>query len=276
MLENQLEETVAEKNELIEQKYKIMAAREKVELIRENLQNRIWDDYNLTLANAEKLRGEFSFQAGTREIEEIKGDIADMGPVNPNAIEDFARISSRLESLRTQRDDLVRAGEDLQVVIRTLLGDMKDCFLEKFDQINQNFNTVFTQLFGGGHAEVTLMQDAGEDVMECGIEISAEPPGKKLQSLSLLSGGERALTAIALMFSMLHINPSPICLLDEIDAALDEANVVRFSEYLKALSMGLQFIVITHRKPTMAACDTLYGIAMQQKGVSEVVSVQLN
>lgn len=275
-LENRMEELIAEKSNLIEQKYKIMAAREKAELIRDNMHTKIWDDYGLTLANAEQLRGEFSFQAALKEIEEIKGSIAEMGPVNPNAIEDYARVSGRLESLQTQRNDLVRAGDDLQVVIQSLLGDMQERFLEKFEQINMNFNTVFTQLFGGGHAEVSLIQENGEDVMECGIEISAEPPGKKLQSLTLLSGGEMALTAIALLFAMLRINPSPVCLLDEIDAPLDEVNVVRFSEYLKALSMGLQFIVITHRKPTMAACDTLYGIAMQRKGVSEVVSVQLN
>lgn len=275
-LETELEAVVSEKSDLIEQKYKIIANKEKIELMRDNLQNKIWDDYALTLANAEKLRGEFSYQTGTREIEEIRQEIAAMGPVNPNAIEDFARVSGRLESLRVQKNDLIKAGEDLQLVIQSLLGDMKDCFLEKFDQINQHFNEVFTQLFGGGHAEVSLVSEGDADVMECGIEISAEPPGKKLQSLTLLSGGEKALTAIALLFAMLRINPSPVCLLDEIDAPLDEANVVRFSEYLKALSVGLQFIVITHRKPTMAACDSLYGIAMHQKGVSEVVSVQLN
>ncbi|MPN12670.1 Chromosome partition protein Smc [bioreactor metagenome] len=213
---------------------------------------------------------------GTREIDEIKEEIASMGPVNPNAIEDYARVSERLEHLKVQRDDLVKAGEDLKVVIESLLGDMKDCFLEKFDQINTNFSEVFSQLFGGGHAEVLLVGDKETDVMDCGIDIIAEPPGKKLQNLNLLSGGEKALTAIALLFAMLHINPSPVCLLDEIDAPLDEANVVRFSEYLKALSESLQFIVITHRKPTMAACDSLYGIAMHQKGVSEVVSVELS
>jgi chromosome segregation protein len=264
------------KSALIEQKYKIVANIEKTELIRENLQNKIWDDYALTFANAEKLKGDFSYMNGTREIEEIKEEIASMGPVNPNAIEDYARVSERLEHMTVQRDDLVQAGEDLKVVIESLLGDMKDCFLQKFEQINTNFAEVFGQLFGGGHAEVLLVGDKENDIMDCGIEIIAEPPGKKLQSISLLSGGEKALTAIALLFAMLHINPSPVCLLDEIDAPLDEANVIRFSEYLKMLSSGLQFIVITHRKPTMAACDSLYGIAMHRKGVSEVVSVELS
>ncbi len=272
----ELEEANERKGILIEQKYKIVANIEKTELIRENLQNKIWDDYALTFANAEKLKGDFSYMNGTREIEEIKEEIASMGPVNPNAIEDYARVSERHEHLIVQRDDLVQAGEDLKVVIESLLGDMKDCFLQKFEQINTNFADVFGQLFGGGHAEVLLVGDQGSDVMDCGIDIIAEPPGKKLQSISLLSGGEKALTAIALLFAMLHINPSPVCLLDEIDAPLDEANVIRFSEYLKMLSSGLQFIVITHRKPTMAVCDSLYGIAMHHKGVSEVVSVELS
>jgi len=275
-LETRLEKAGERKSGLIEMKYKIIANIEKTELIRENLENKIWDDYALTYANAQNLRGDFSYMNGTREIEEIKADISAMGPVNPNAIEDYSRVSERLDHLCIQRDDLIRAGEDLQVVIQSLLGDMKECFLEKFDKINANFSEVFSQLFGGGHAEVLLMGDKDSDIMETGIEIIAEPPGKKLQNISLLSGGEKALTAIALLFAMLHINPSPVCLLDEIDAPLDEANVVRFSEYLKALSSGLQFIVITHRKPTMAVCDTLYGIAMHQKGVSEVVSVELN
>lgn len=275
-LESGLEVAILNKNDLIELKYKIIANIEKIELIKENLQNKIWDDYGLTYANAEKLKGEFSYQTGTREIEEIKEEIAAMGAVNPNAIEDYARVSERLNHLLLQKNDLVKAGEDLRIVIQSLLGDMKTCFLEKFELINKNFQYVFQQLFGGGHAEVLLDSEASEDVMDCGIDIIAEPPGKKLQNLNLLSGGERALTAIALLFAMLDINPSPVCLLDEIDAPLDEANVVRFSEYLKTLSVGLQFIVITHRKPTMAACDTLYGIAMHQKGVSEVVSVSLS
>ncbi len=157
-------------------------------------------------------------------------------------------------------------------MIDGLLSGMKESFREKFAQINENFQRTFHDLFGGGHARLEL-EDG--DIMECGVEIIAEPPGKKLQNISLLSGGEKALTAIALLFAMLDINPSPICLLDEIDAPLDDANVIRFSEYLKSLSAELQFIVITHRKPSMAICDTLYGVAMQEKGVSDIVSVQL-
>ncbi|MEG2519820.1 MAG: hypothetical protein RSA86_00580, partial [Christensenellaceae bacterium] len=262
------------KNELIEQKYKMIAAKEKMEMTKESHQNKMWDDYGLTYANALALKTEFTYQNSVKEIDEIREKMRNLGPVNPNAIEDFARVKERYDNLILQRDDLVSAGEDLKIVIDNLLSGMKESFKEKFALINENFMHVFKELFGGGHAELELLDDG--DIMECGVEIIAEPPGKKLQNISLLSGGEKALTAIALLFAMLDINPSPICLLDEIDAPLDDANVIRFSDYLKKLSEDLQFILITHRKPSMAICDTLYGIAMQEKGVSDIVSVKLN
>ena len=207
-----------------------------------------------------------------REIDEIRERIREMGAVNPNAIEDYTRVRERYDNLVLQREDLTAAGNDLQIVINGLLSGMKESFREKFAMINENFQKTFHDLFGGGYAQLELGEG---DIMECGVEIIAEPPGKKLQNIGLLSGGEKALTAIALLFAMLNINPSPICLLDEIDAPLDDANVIRFSEYLQTLSKELQFIVITHRKPSMAICDTLYGIAMQEKGVSDIVSVEL-
>ncbi len=269
------EELNAHKNLLIEQKYKLIAGKEKTELARENMQAKIWDDYALTYANAAAYReDDFAYQTSVKQIEEIKEAIRGMGSVNPNAIEDYARVRERYDNLTVQRADLTRAGEDLQVVINNLLEGMKKSFGEKFALINSNFTRVFRELFGGGNAQLELLSDG--DIMECGIEIIAEPPGKKLQSISLLSGGEKALTAIALLFSMLSINPSPVCLLDEIDAPLDDANVIRLSDYLTRLSKELQFIVITHRKPTMAICNTLYGIAMHEKGVSDIVSVKLN
>ncbi len=267
-------ELAAQKDSLIELKYKYIANREKLELSRENYQTKLWDDYGLTYANALPFKQEFPYQASVKEIDEIKECIRDMGAVNPNAIEDYTRVKERYDGLTVQREDLIAAGRDLQVVIDDLLSGMKESFREKFALINENFQKTFQELFGGGYAALEL-DDSG-DIMECGVEIIAEPPGKKLQNIQLLSGGEKALTAIALLFAMLHINPSPICLLDEIDAPLDDANVIRFSEYLKTLSHAdLQFIVITHRKPSMAICDTLYGIAMQEKGVSDIVSVQL-
>lgn len=263
----------AQKDLLIEQKYKFIANREKLELSRENCQNKLWEDYGLTYANALPFRREeFSYQAGVREIDGIRERIREMGAVNPNAIEDYTRVRERYDNLVLQREDLIAAGNDLQVVINGLLSGMKESFREKFALINENFQRTFHDLFGGGYAQLELGEG---DIMECGVEIIAEPPGKKLQNIGLLSGGEKALTAIALLFAMLNINPSPICLLDEIDAPLDDANVIRFSEYLTTLSKELQFIVITHRKPSMAICDTLYGIAMQEKGVSDIVSVEL-
>lgn len=267
------EELTVQKNSLIEQKYKLVANREKLELSRENQQNKLWEDYGLTYANALPFKkSDFAYQSSGREADRIRERIRGMGAVNPNAIEDYTRVRERYDNLSIQREDLITAGNDLQIVIDGLLSGMKESFREKFAQINENFQRTFHDLFGGGHARLEL-EDG--DIMECGVEIIAEPPGKKLQNISLLSGGEKALTAIALLFAMLDINPSPICLLDEIDAPLDDANVIRFSEYLKSLSAELQFIVITHRKPSMAICDTLYGVAMQEKGVSDIVSVQL-
>ncbi len=263
-----------EKNILIETKYKLMANKEKIELSKETLLNKLWDDYGLTYTNALPFKVDFSYNSGVKEAEDIKNQIKAMGSINPNAIEDYARVKERYDNLLVQKADLQNAILDLEVVIKDLLNNMTDSFKEKFAQINSNFNRVYKELFGGGDAKIVLLED--DNIMECGIDIIAEPPGKKLQSITLLSGGEKAFTAIALLFAMLEINPSPICLLDEIDAPLDDANVIRFSEYVKMLSKDLQFIIITHRKPTMAICDTLYGIAMQERGVSNIVSVSLN
>ena len=197
-----------------------------------------------------------------------------MGSVNPAAIQDYATLKERMESLVAQKEDLQKAEEDLRKLISSLMNEMRRTFRQSFEQINKHFGDTFRELFDGGHAELVLEEG---DIMECGIEIIAEPPGKKLQKLSLLSGGEKALTAISLLFALLKINPSPVCILDEIDAALDDANVARFAEYLqKYAAKDVQFIVITHRKPTMAVCDTLYGVAMEEKGVSKLLSVRLD
>ena len=179
-----------------------------------------------------------------------------------------------MEALEAQRDDLSKAKTDLEKLITTLLIEMRKTFKESFEKINKHFNKAFKDLFDGGRAELIL--EEGVDIMDAGIEIVAEPPGKKLQKISLLSGGEKALTAISLLFALLKINPSPVCILDEIDAALDEANVYRFSDYLKKYAKNMQFIVITHRKPTMISCDSLFGFAMEEKGVSKLLSVRLD
>ena len=176
--------------------------------------------------------------------------------------------------MRGHEQDILSAEVTLLRLIEDLTTSMETIFKEEFQKISDNFNAVFTELFGGGQAFLELSDD--EDVLESGIEIIAQPPGKKLQNMMLLSGGERALTAIAILFGILHLKPSPFAVLDEIEAALDDANVARYSDYLKKMGKKMQFIVITHRKGTMAAADTIYGVTMEEQGVSKVISVQLD
>lgn len=259
--------------ELIDRKYKVESQIERSRLTLETAGDKVWEEYGLTYADAEPLRGEIGFNEASREVQEIRGKIRELGSINPGAIEDFARVSERFAELSAQKEDLEKAEEDLRKVISEIVAGMRSTFQERFLQIRENFQEIFRILFGGGRAQLTLEEG---DIMECGIEVSAEPPGKKLQHISLLSGGERALTAIALLFAMIKINPSPVCLLDEIDAPLDEANVVRFCEYIKTLQQQSQFLVITHRKPTMAMCSSLYGVTMEEKGVSKIVSVKID
>lgn len=240
----------------------------------EAAQNRLWDTHQLTYANALSLRADTEFSGAQAQAEEIRTRLRDLGSVNPAAIEEYAALKERMTSLTEQRDDLTRAEADLHKLIGSLLSEMRRTFRTSFEQINKHFSNTFRELFDGGRAELLL--EEGEDIMECGIEIVAEPPGKKLQKISLLSGGEKALTAISLLFALLKLNPSPVCILDEIDAALDEANVRKFSEYLEKYAEKMQFIVITHRKPTMAVCESLFGFAMEEKGVSKLLSVRLD
>ncbi len=257
---------------LLERKYKVEAQLEKIRLALENTGNKMWEEYSMTYSDALALHEEISYQDSAKEVQEIRGKIRELGTINPNAISDYNRVQERVTELTRQREDLTKAEHDLKEVIEELMAVMRDTFREKFEKINENFQQIFQELFGGGRAELSFAEG---DIMECGIDVIAEPPGKKLQHISLLSGGEKALTAIALLFAMIRINPSPVCLLDEIDAPLDEANVVRFSNYLQQID-NTQFIVITHRKPTMSICNALYGIAMEEKGVSKLVSVRMS
>ena len=174
----------------------------------------------------------------------------------------------------TQRDDIQKAYDDIYIVIQALTEDMQQKFSEAFEKINENFKDVFSQLFGGGKGELRLDTKETDDVLEAGIDIFAQPPGKKLQNIGLLSGGERALTAIAILFAILRLKPMPFCVLDEIEAALDDANVNLFAEFLKKFSDYTQFIVITHRKPTMRHADTIFGVTMEEKGVTKIVSIE--
>ncbi|MDF2907877.1 MAG: hypothetical protein K0R34_3198 [Herbinix sp.] len=235
----------------------------------------MWEEYELTYSSAAEIPidEEISLTQAKKLISEIKAKIKELGDVNVNAIEDYRNLSERYEFLHTQREDLVKAEEALLQIINELDSEMRVQFEEKFKAINEEFNVVFKELFGGGQADLELTES--EDILEAGIRINAQPPGKKLQNMMQLSGGEKALTAISLLFAIQNLKPSPFCLLDEIEAALDDSNVGRFAKYLHKLTKDTQFIIITHRRGTMAAADILYGITMQEKGVSTLVSVSL-
>ena len=241
----------------------------------ENMQNRVWEEYQMTYGDAKELAiPDFDIKAGTEECADIKKRIQKLGNVNLAAIEDIKTISERYDDLVVQRDDLTKAQNDLRTIIKDLTTKMEEKFKTQFDQIRKNFQVIFRELFGGGRADIMLEDE--NNVLECGIDIIAEPPGKKLQNITLLSGGEKALTAVAILFSILKLRPMPFCVLDEIEAALDDANVERYAKYLHRYSGETQFIVITHRKPTMELADALYGVTMEEKGVSKVVSVKLS
>ena len=239
------------------------------------IQDRIWEDYELTYAGAEPFRtADFRLTESEKRIAAIRQRIRAMGTVNVAAVDEYRRTVERVQEMSEQRDDLLKAQSDLEGIVAELESKMEKQFREQFTLMNDNFQRTFVKLFGGGKAELRLT-DPG-DALNCGIEIVAQPPGKKLQMLSLLSGGERALTAIAILFAILDLKPTPFCILDEIEAALDDANIDTYADYLKAYSANTQFIVITHRKGTMERCDALYGVVMEEKGVSKTVSVKLN
>ncbi|MBE5773274.1 MAG: chromosome segregation protein SMC [Clostridiales bacterium] len=239
------------------------------------IQDRIWEDYELTYANAEPFRqADFKLTESEKRINAIRQRIRAMGTVNVAAVDEYRRTVERVQEMTTQRDDLLKAKADLEDIVHELETKMEKQFKEQFVLMNENFQRTFVKLFGGGKAELQLTDP--KDALNCGIEVVAQPPGKKLQMLSLLSGGERALTAIAILFAILDLKPTPFCILDEIEAALDDANIDTYADYLKSYSENTQFIVITHRKGTMERCDALYGVVMEEKGVSKTVSVKLN
>ena len=257
-----------------EKLHKTELAKARIEGDQKNLQNRIWDTYKLTYAGAEEFRRTpFDEKESDRRAAELQGQIRALGTVNVGAVEEYAETKARVDDLTAQQQDLKRAEMDLRELIERLLIQMRSTFVENFSKMQGYFAETFTRLFGGGHAELKLMDP--DDPLNCGIEVNAQPPGKKLQLLSLLSGGERALTAIAILFAMLKLKPTPFCILDEIEAALDDANIGYYADYLKECSKGTQFIVVTHRKGTMERCNSLFGVAMEEQGVSRMVSVSL-
>lgn len=255
--------------------FKINAAIERLSEQSESLNNYMWEEYELTYNSAADFKDEALGDVTSlkREIAAVKSKIKVLGDVNVNAIEDYKQVSERYEFLKTQHDDITKAEENLINIINELDRAMREQFAEKFKEIRIMFSKVFKELFGGGKADLELVDD--EDILVTGIKINAQPPGKKLQNMMQLSGGEKSLTAIALLFAIQSLKPSPFCLLDEIEAALDDSNVKRFARYLGKLTRDTQFIVITHRKGTMEAADILYGITMQEKGVSTLVSVNM-
>ncbi|MBQ9120278.1 MAG: chromosome segregation protein SMC [Lachnospiraceae bacterium] len=255
--------------------FRIQNQLEKLEETIDAQLNYMWEEYELTPSTAAELKDEtFDNPAQNKKsISDLKGKIKALGDVNVNAIEDYRQMSERYEFLTTQREDLYTSEQTLLNIIAELDEEMRKQFAEKFAEISAQFNSVFKELFGGGKATLELQEE--EDLLEAGIRIVAQPPGKKLQNMMQLSGGEKALTAISLLFAIQNLKPSPFCLLDEIEAALDDSNVKRYAQYLHKLTRDTQFIVITHRRGTMAAADILYGITMQEKGVSTLVSVNL-
>lgn len=281
-LSKALQERIAQKESLSEQIHALDKESERLCARKERLQEAVdvrvkymWEEYEITLSDARELRDESLTDIAVlkKEITEIKGRIKSLGSVNVDAIEQYRELMERYTFLKGQHDDLTEAAESLEKIIEELEKSMRKQFQEQFSRIQEEFDKVFKLMFGGGKGRLELMED--RDILEAGVRVIAQPPGKKLQNMNALSGGEKALTAIALLFAIQNLKPSPFCLLDEIEAALDESNVVRFAEYLHKLTEHTQFIVITHRRGTMQEADRLYGITMQEKGVSALVSVDL-
>ena len=237
--------------------------------------NHLWEEYELTFAAAAELDyPEVTAQSRrevTAELSECKSKLKALGNVNVSAIEEYKEVSERYEYLTRQMEDLRSAKEDLERIISDLNSDMEKSFSDAFARINERFGTVFRELFGGGSAELYLSDPT--DVLSSGIEIKAAPPGKIIKNMSLLSGGEQAFVAIALLFAMIHVNPTPFCIFDEIESALDEVNVDRFAAYVKRYSDSMQFVIITHRRGTMETADSLYGITMPKRGISRVLTL---
>lgn len=252
---------------------KLDVKKTKLEQDLEQVVNNLWVEYELTPNNAEGYKKPDNVQKAARDVNSLRTQIKELGSINVDSIEEYKKTKERYEFMCEQRLDMENTAAKLRNIIQEMTQTMKEQFVEKFKEINKNFNEVFTELFGGGKAELRLEDE--NNVLECGIDIQAQPTGKKLQNMMLLSGGEKAFTAIALLFAILKINPAPFCVLDEIEAALDDVNVYRFAEYLKKFSAETQFLVITHRKGTMEAANTVYGITMEENGVSKLLSMKL-
>ena len=272
-IEKEIEEQFGRLQDLKEQLVKIDLKKNKTSQDLEDVINRMWEEYELTPNNAEGFVKTTDSAKTQKEVNYLRNQIRDLGSINIDSIKEYQTLKERYDFMCEQRLDLENSMAKLRNVISEMITIMKAQFKEKFKLINKNFDEVFKELFGGGKAELILENE--DDVLNCGIDIRVQPPGKKLQNMTLLSGGEKAFTAIAILFAILKINPAPFCVLDEIEAALDDVNVNRYAEYLKKFSKDTQFLVITHRKGTMEAADTVYGITMEENGISKLLSMKL-
>ena len=271
--EADIEEKYAIIEEIKNQANKLEVKKSKLDVELEQIINKMWEDYEVTPNNVGEYKKPSNVQETTRQVKTLRDQIKDLGSINIDSIEEYKQTKERYDYMCEQRLDLENSSSKLKKVIQDMTKIMKEQFETQFKVINKNFGEVFKELFGGGKAELKLTDE--EDILNSGIEIEVQPPGKKLQNMSLLSGGERAFTAIALLFAILKINPAPFCVLDEIEAALDDVNVYRFADYLKKFATETQFLVITHRKGTMEAADTVYGITMEERGISKLLSMNL-
>lgn len=274
---NQIEKDIEEQNSRLEavknQISKLDLKKSKIELELNQVIDKMWEEYELTPNTVGEVPAIDNPNSVQKQVNEIRKKIRDLGSINVDSINEYKETKERYDFMCEQRLDLEDSSNKLKKVISEMTDTMKVQFAEQFKIINKNFSEVFKELFGGGKAELILTDS--ENILECGIDITVQPPGKKLQNMMLLSGGERAFTAIALLFAILKMNPAPFCVLDEIEAALDDVNVYRFAEYLRKFSKNSQFLVITHRKGTMEAADTVYGITMEEKGISKLLSMKL-
>ena len=271
--ETEIEEKYRIIEEIKNQANKLEVKKSKIDVELEQIINKMWEDYEITPNTAGEYKKPNNIAETTKNVKNLREKIKELGSINIDSIEEYKQTKERYDYMCEQRLDLENSSNKLKKVIQDMTKIMKEQFEAQFKTINKNFGEVFKELFGGGKAELRLTDE--EDILNCGIEIEVQPPGKKLQNMSLLSGGERAFTAIALLFAILKINPAPFCVLDEIEAALDDVNVYRFADYLKKFTQDTQFLVITHRKGTMEASDTVYGITMEESGISKLLSMKL-
>ena len=277
LLEQQQKQTMEVIARLDNEIFRIETKMEKIAEQKQRLFDEIWEEYEMTYQMAKeqnKIQPQAAYSKLKTDIKEWKNEIKELGAVHVGAIEAYEEVKQRYGFLTEQRSDILQAEEKLQILIGELSQMMEERFREQFQVISNNFGEVFREMFGGGKAYLKLNDET--NVLESSIEIIAQPPGKSLQNMLLLSGGERALTAIAILFSILKMKPSPFCILDEIEAALDDANVKRFADYLKKFTKTTQFLVITHRKGTMEAADTVYGVTMEENGISKLLSIKLS